>query len=63
MREADGMVSLESRKEPEKEARAPDNAGTDCGSDELSQAPNGNELLFELSFLVVGMILLIKFYN
>lgn len=51
MREADGVVSLESRKEPEKEARAPDNAGTDCGSDELSRAPNENELLFELSFL------------
>lgn len=34
----------------EKEARAPDNAGTDWGSDELSRAPNENELLFELSF-------------
>lgn len=44
------MLSLESRKEPEKETRAPDNAGTDCGSDELSQAPNENEFLFELSF-------------
>jgi len=54
MREADGMGSLESRKEPEKEARAPDNAGTDCGSDELSQDPNGNELLFELSFFCDG---------
>lgn len=57
------MLSLESRKEPEKETRAPDNAGTDCGSDELSQAPNENELLFELSFFfVMGMILLIKFH-
>ncbi len=56
------MLSLESRKEPEKETRAQDNAGTDCGSDELSQAPNENELLFEWSFFVMVMILLIKFH-
>lgn len=47
------MLSLESRKEPEKETRAPDNAGTDCSSDELSQAPNENEHLFQIFFLCV----------